>query len=143
MKFAIKQEDITHLTLGMLLHYSRKLKIQILVGLGHRSKFQRVLRLGFVTAPTSFNGRQPNFARCLVISLAATLYIHFWGSCPLTEFCQMQHSHCVQSLAFSYIGSVTARYSSSVRQPDFAACYKEETFAPRLRHPYSAGRPSR
>ena len=37
------------------------------------------------------------------------------------------------SLAFSYIGSVTARHSSSVRCPNFAAWYKEwnyETFAP-------------
>jgi len=33
------------------------------------SKFQRVLRLGFVTAPTSRNGSQPNFARCLAIRL--------------------------------------------------------------------------
>jgi len=29
------------------------------------------------------------------------------------------------SLAFSYIGSVTARYSNSGRQPNFAAWYKE------------------
>jgi len=29
------------------------------------------------------------------------------------------------SLAFSYIGSVTARHSSSGRQPNFAAWYKE------------------
>ena len=29
------------------------------------------------------------------------------------------------SLAFSYIGSVTARDSSSGRQPKFATCYKE------------------
>jgi len=28
-------------------------------------------------------------------------------------------------LAFSYIGSVTARHSSSGRQPNFAAWYKE------------------
>jgi len=37
-----------------------------------------------------------------------------------------------QSLAFSYIGSVTARHSSSGRQPKFAVCYKEwnyRTFA--------------
>jgi len=31
------------------------------------------------------------------------------------------------SLAFSYIGSVTARHSSSGRQPNFAAWYKEWT----------------
>jgi len=29
------------------------------------------------------------------------------------------------SLAFSYIGSVTALHSNSKRQPKFAACYKE------------------
>ena len=52
------------------------------------------------------------------------LYI-FGSSCPLTEFCQVQNSLCIPSLAFSYIGSVTARHSSSRRQPKFAACYKE------------------
>ena len=40
------------------------------------------------------------------------------------------------SLAFSYIGSVTARHSSSRRQPNFATLN-------RGRHLYSAGRPSR
>jgi len=40
------------------------------------------------------------------------------------------------NLAFSYIGSVTARHSRSGRQPNFAA------FS-RGRHLYSAGRPSR
>jgi len=50
------------------------------------------------------------------------------------------------SLAFSYIGSVTARHWSSGRQRNFAAWDKEGnygTFAPRLRHLYSARRPSR
>jgi len=32
-------------------------------------------RLGFVTAPTSLNGGQPNFARCVAVSCAGTLYI--------------------------------------------------------------------
>jgi len=32
------------------------------------------------------------------------------------------------SLAFSHIGSVTARHSSSDRQPKFAACYKEGNY---------------
>jgi len=40
------------------------------------------------------------------------------------------------SLALYYIGSVTARHSSSGRQPNFAALS-------RGRHLYSAGRPSR
>jgi len=41
-----------------------------LVSLGHPSKFQRVLGLGLVTAPTStsLSGGQPNFAWCLAIS---------------------------------------------------------------------------
>ena len=45
------------------------------------NKFQRVSRLGFVTAPTSLNGGQPNFARCLAVFWAGTLqtYIHFRG----------------------------------------------------------------
>ena len=34
----------------------------------HSSKFQQVLCLGFVTAATSLNGSQPNFAQCLAIS---------------------------------------------------------------------------
>jgi len=40
-----------------------------------------------ITAPTSLNGSQPNFVRCLTISWAGTLYIHFGGCCPLTKFC--------------------------------------------------------
>ena len=59
-----------------------------LASLGHPSKFQAVSRLGLVTAPTSLNGGQPNFAQCLAVSWAGTLYTHSRGSCPLTEFCQ-------------------------------------------------------
>jgi len=50
------------------------------------------------TAATSLNGGQPNFARFFAISRAGTLYIQFWGSCPLTEFCQVRNSLCVQIL---------------------------------------------
>jgi len=60
--------------------------------------------------------------------LAGTLFIHlyiFGRDCPLTEFCQVQNSLCLPSLAFSYIGSVTPRHSSSGRQPNFVAWYKE------------------
>jgi len=52
-----------------------------------------------------------------------TIYI-FWGLLLLTEFCQLQNSLSVQVLR-SPIGSVTARHSSSGRQPKFAAWYKE------------------
>jgi len=52
------------------------------LGHGHPSKFQRVSPLGFVTAPTSLNGDQLNFARCLAVSwLVQCIYI-FGGSCP-------------------------------------------------------------
>jgi len=44
-----------------------------LVSLGHPSKFQRVSRLGFVTAAKSLNGGQPNFARCEAV---------FWAGRP-------------------------------------------------------------
>ena len=74
-------------------------------------------------------------AWCLAVSWADTLYIYiyiytFGDSCPLTEFCHVQHSLC-PSLALSYFGGVTARHSSSVRQPNFAALN-------RGRHLYSA-----
>jgi len=47
------------------------------------------------------------------------------GSCPLTEFRQLQNSLYVPSPAFCYICSVTARHSSSGRHPNFPAWYKE------------------
>jgi len=58
--------------------------------------------------PANFNGfrilasllqrRHSLQARCVAISWAGTLYIHFQGCCPLTEFCQAQNSLCVQVL---------------------------------------------
>jgi len=47
--------------------------------LGHPSKFQRVSRLGLVTAATSLTGGQPNLAPCLAVSWAGILYIHVGG----------------------------------------------------------------
>jgi len=47
---------------------------------------------------TSLTGGQPNFARSLAISWADTLYIHFWGLLPLTEFYHLQNSLCLQVL---------------------------------------------
>ena len=47
-----------------------------LAGLGHPSKFERVSRLGFVAAVTSLTAGQPNFAQCLAISWAGTIYIY-------------------------------------------------------------------
>ena len=59
---------------------------------GHPSNFQRFSCFRFVATPTSLNGGQPNFARCMVFSWAGTLCIHFGGSCSLAEFCQVQYS---------------------------------------------------
>jgi len=74
------------------------LTAETLASLGHPSKFQLVSCLGFGPAPTSLNGGQLNFAGCLAVSCAGTLYIHFWGSFPLTDFCQIQNLLYVQVL---------------------------------------------
>jgi len=44
----------------------------------------------------------------------------FGGCCPVTEFCQVQSSLCVLQVLRSPIGRVTARHSSSGREPNFA-----------------------
>jgi len=96
---------------------------------GAPQQIQRVLRLGFVIAPTSLNGGQPNFAPCLAISCAGILYINFFtggGLCCLTEFCHAAAKFTLRpSLAFSNIGITTARHSSSRRPPKFASWYQQ------------------
>ena len=75
------------------------------------ANFSGFSHLGFITATTSFTRGQPNFARCLAVSWAGTLYIHFrrppGGVLPSAKFILRP------SLVFSYIGSVTAQYSTS------------------------------
>ena len=63
------------------------------------------------------------------------MYI-FWGSCPVNGMLPRAKLSLRPSLAFSYIGTVTARHWSSRRQPNFAALN-------RGRHLYSSRRPSR
>ena len=46
----------------------------------------------------SLNGRRPNFARCLAVSCADTLYIHFRGLFTVKDFYQVQNSLYVQIL---------------------------------------------
>ena len=109
----------------------------LLASLGHPSKFERISRLGFITAPTSLKGDE----RCLHDvwpSLDLVHYIHFGGSCPLTEFARRKIHFTSKScdLAFSYIGSVTAQHSSTGRQPNCLAFSRRH-------HLYSARRPSR
>jgi len=107
-----------------------------LAHLGHSSKFQRLSHLGLVTA-ASLNGSQPNFAQCLAISWVGRLFIHFRRLLPRNAILPgAKFTLRPPSLALSYIGSVTARHSSSGREPNFAALSTR-------RHLYSAGRPSR
>jgi len=91
--------------------------------LGHPSKFQPVSRLAVVTAATPLTGGSPNFARCLAVSWLGTLYIHFRGLLPPVGILSGAKFTLRSSLAFSYIGSLTARHSRSGRQPNFAAWY--------------------
>jgi len=88
--------------------------------LGHPSKFQPVSRLAFVTAATSLIGGQPNFAGCLVVYWAGTLYIQFRGSCPVTEFCRCKIHFTFKSCVLPY----WQRYCTALQQrgqPNFAA----------------------
>ena len=107
-----------------------------LASLGHPSKFQRGLRLGFIAAATSLNGSQPNFARCLAVFWTGRL--HFLGLLPRKGILPRAKFTLHPSLAFYYIGSVTTRHSSSRHQPKFPASYKEWNYG----HLYSAGWPS-
>jgi len=67
-------------------------------------------------------------------SLGLVHYIYiFGGSCPPDGILPGAKFTLRPSFAFSYIGSVTARHSSSGRQPNFAALR-------RGRHLYSASR---
>jgi len=91
----------------------------------HSSKFQRLSRLAFVTAATSLNGNQPNFARCLAVSWAGILYIHFGGALAPNGILPGAKFTLHPSLAFFCFDSVTARHFSSGHQPNFAAWYKE------------------
>jgi len=77
--------------------------------------------------------------------LCRNLYIHFWGLLPPNGILPGAKFTLCLSLAFSYIGGVTARQSRSGRQPNFAAWYKESCWEWRavFPHLYLSGRPSR
>jgi len=87
--------------------------------LGHPSQFQRVSRIASVTAATSLNGRQPNFARCLAVSWSGTRHIHFLfgGSRPGTAF---------KSCAFLF----WQRYCTALQQRASAKLFGVEHRAP-------------
>jgi len=79
----------------------------------------------FVTAATSLSVSQPNFARCLAISWAGTLYIHFPGLLRCNRILPGVKFTLRPSLALSYIARVAAWHSSSGHQPTFVVWYKE------------------
>jgi len=89
-----------------------------LASLGDPSKFQWVSHLCVVSTPMSLSRGPPNFARCLAVSWAGTLYINFRalllpnGILPGAKFI------LCPSLAFSYIGSMTG-WSSVARAVEF------------------------
>jgi len=96
--------------------------------LGHTIKFQRVSRLGFITAAMSLTGGQQNSARSLAISWAGTLYIHFWGLLPPNRILPAAKFTLRLSLVFSCIDSITARHLCSGRQPNFVVWYNEYNY---------------
>jgi len=101
--------------------------------LGHPSKFQRVSRLA------SLLHRRRSTKLCTMFGRLLGWYTTytFLGLLPPNGILPGAKFTLRPSLAFSYIGSVTARHSSSGRQRNFAA------LTIRKRHLYSAGRPSR
>jgi len=91
-------------------------------------------RLGFVAAPTSLNGGPPTLHDVWPSPGLGTI---FRGPLLPNGILSVATFTLRPSLAFSYIGCVTARarHSSSGRQPNFAAAWYKEwnygTFAPR------------
>jgi len=97
--------------------------------------------IGFVTALTSLNGPQPNFARYLAVSCAGTLYIHFRGLLPRNGILPAEKSTLRPSLAFCYIGTALKQWASA--KVYGVVQWMELWNFRRGRHLYSAGRPSR
>ena len=111
-------------------------QLRLVCQFGAFQQISTVSCLGFVTAATSLNSSQPNFARCLAVSWAGTLCVHFRGLLPRYGILPRTKFTLCASLVLSYIGSVTAWHSSSGRQPNFAVLSRGHYL-------YSAGWPSR
>jgi len=70
-----------------------------LASLGHPSKFQRVSRLGFRYCIDVTQRRSTTLCTMFGRLLGwYSVYTFLGGFCPLTEFCQLQNSLCVQVL---------------------------------------------
>jgi len=105
-----------------------------LASLGHPSKFQRVSGLGFVNYCTDVaQRRSTKFCTMFGRLLGWYTVCAFSGARAPNGIPPGAKFNLRLSLAFSYIlafGSVTARHSSSGRQPNFAAYYLHTTGRP-------------
>jgi len=103
------------------------------VSLRHPNKFQWVSRLGFVTVSTSTEVAERRSTKLCTMSgrllcwYTIYIYIHLRGLLPPSGILPCAKFTLPPSLAFSYIGRVTARHSSSGRQPN---CSVEQTALP-------------
>ena len=75
---------------------------------GTPTNFNGGSRLGFVTAATSLNGSQPNFARCLGVCWAGI--VHLQGLLPPNGILSGAKFTLRPMLALSCFGSITARH---------------------------------
>jgi len=122
-----------------------------LASLVHPRKFQPVSRFAFVTAATSLTRGQPNCARSLAVSWAGTLYIHFRGFCPLTEFCPVQSSVYVQvlrspilaALLYGTPAAASVKLCGEVQRMELQNFRRGRYLYLFISKQYSAGRPSR
>jgi len=111
----------------------------------HPLKFQRVSRLGFVTAATSLTGGQRDFARCLAVSSAGTLYIHFRGLpdgiLPGAKFTLVQvlRSPILEALLH---GTSAAAVSQTLRRSTTQGTFAEGAIYIRLGGHYVGHRPT-
>jgi len=113
------------------------------VSLGHPSKFSQVSRIGVITAATSLSGGQPNFARCLAVSWAGTLYIHFRRFLPRKRILSAAKFTLRPSLALCYMAALLhGTQAVGVNQVCGVVQGMELRNFRRGRHLYSAGRPS-
>jgi len=115
-----------------------------ILGQGHLIKFQRLLLVGFVTAATSLNKGQPNFARCLDVFCAGTLYTFSGALAPWWNFstCKIHFTSksCVLLYWQHYCTALLQRVSAIL----CGMVQGMELWNFRRRHHlYSAGRPSR
>jgi len=105
---------------------------------------EQVSHVGFITAATSLNGGEPDFAQRLAVSWADTLCIHFWGLLPLAEFCKVQNSLCVQVLRSPILAALlNGTPAAGIGQTLRCGTTNGITELSLRRHLYLAGQPSR